>query len=198
MYVIARQLWGRTFPEQAAAARRRGRPPGHDPPRAGRAQPASTARPRTWSTTPGRRSTGSRSSSASNDILRLPEPDRCQVIEMPEFQRGNSVAYLNPAPPLDPKAASVYAVSPPPRDWDARRVESFLRRVQPVHAADPDHPRGLPGPLRPAGILQPPPVADPPGAVLRRLRRGLGGLHRADDARPGLRRRRPGAAAATS
>ena len=42
---------------------------------------------------------------ATNDILRLPEPDRCQVIEMPEFQRGNSIAYLNPAPPLDVKAA---------------------------------------------------------------------------------------------
>src|SRR5262245_38542697 len=54
------------------------------------------------------------------DVLRLPEPDRCLVVEMPEFQRGNSMAYLNPAPPLDPKAASVYAVSPPPRDWDDR------------------------------------------------------------------------------
>ena len=37
-------------------------------------------------------------------ILRLPEPDRCQVIEMPAFQRGNSLAYLNAAPPLDPDA----------------------------------------------------------------------------------------------
>src|SRR4029079_8931125 len=34
------------------------------------------------------------------DILRLPDPDQCQVIRMPEFQWGNSVAYLNPAPPL--------------------------------------------------------------------------------------------------
>ena len=35
-----------------------------------------------------------------HDILRLPEPDHCQVIEMPEFQRGNYAGYLNPAPPL--------------------------------------------------------------------------------------------------
>lgn len=62
----------------------------------------------------------------AKDILRLPEPDRCQVIEMPEFQRGNSVAFLNPAPPLDPQAASVYAISPPPSDWDLRRVNSYL------------------------------------------------------------------------
>ena len=53
------------------------------------------------------------------DILRLPEPDQCKIIEMPEFQRGNSIAYLNPAPPLDAKAASYYAISPPPREWDA-------------------------------------------------------------------------------
>jgi uncharacterized protein (DUF885 family) len=81
-----------------------------------------------------------------NDILRLPDPDRCQVVEMPEFQRGNTTAYLNQAPPLDNQAASVYAVSPPPRDWDARRVNSYLeeyngRMVQilTIHEAYPGH-----------------------------------------------------------
>jgi uncharacterized protein (DUF885 family) len=81
-----------------------------------------------------------------NDILRLPEPDSCQVIEMPEFHRGNSVAYLNPAPPLDPKAASYYAVSPPPAGWDARRVDSLLQeynrrmlQVLTIHEAYPGH-----------------------------------------------------------
>jgi uncharacterized protein (DUF885 family) len=83
---------------------------------------------------------------AANDILRLPEPDRCQVIEMPEFQRGNSVAFLNPAPPLDPRADSIYAVSPPPRDWDARRVSSFMEeynrymiQILTIHEAYPGH-----------------------------------------------------------
>jgi uncharacterized protein (DUF885 family) len=82
----------------------------------------------------------------ANDILRLPEPDRCQVIEMPEFQRGNSTAYLNPAPPLDPKAVSVYAISPPPRGWDARRVASYLEEynshmlhILTIHEAYPGH-----------------------------------------------------------
>lgn len=80
------------------------------------------------------------------DILRLPDPDRCQVIEMPEFQRGNTVAYLNPAPPLDPKAMSQYAVSPPPKDWDARRVTSYLEeynrhmlQILTIHEAYPGH-----------------------------------------------------------
>ena len=83
---------------------------------------------------------------ADNDILRLPEPDRCQVIEMPEFQRGNSGAFLNNAPPLDPNASSIYAVSPPPRDWDDRRAESYLEeynkymiQILTIHEAYPGH-----------------------------------------------------------
>jgi uncharacterized protein (DUF885 family) len=83
---------------------------------------------------------------SANDILRLPNPDRCQVIEMPEFQRGNSIAFLNQAPPLDPKAASVYAISPPPRDWDARKVDSYLQEynrrmlnILTIHEAYPGH-----------------------------------------------------------
>jgi uncharacterized protein (DUF885 family) len=81
-----------------------------------------------------------------NDLLRLPNPDRCRIIEMPEFQRGNSVAFLNPAPPLDPKASSVYAISPPPREWDNRKVESFLQEynramlhILTIHEAYPGH-----------------------------------------------------------
>src|SRR5262245_24973977 len=83
---------------------------------------------------------------ADHDILRLPDPDNCKVIEMPEFQRGYSVAYLNPAPPLDQKASSHYAVSPPPRDWDARRVESYLQeynrhmlQILTIHEGYPGH-----------------------------------------------------------
>ena len=80
------------------------------------------------------------------DILRLPDPDRCKIIEMPEFQRGNSTAYLNPAPPLDPKAVSFYAISPPPRDWDDRRRTSMLQeynrhmlQILTIHEAYPGH-----------------------------------------------------------
>jgi uncharacterized protein (DUF885 family) len=81
-----------------------------------------------------------------NDILRLPDPDRCKVIEMPEFHRGNSLAYLNPAPPLDRNASSYYAISPPPAGWDARRVESLLQeynrrmlQILTIHEAYPGH-----------------------------------------------------------
>ena len=82
----------------------------------------------------------------ANDLLKLPEPDRCQIIEMPEFQRGNSIAFLNPAPPLDAKASSIYAISPPPKDWDAAKVNSFMReynrhmlQILTIHEAYPGH-----------------------------------------------------------
>jgi uncharacterized protein (DUF885 family) len=82
----------------------------------------------------------------TNDILRLPEPDECRIIEMPEFLRGNSVAYLNPAPPLDARATSEFAVSPPPADWSAARVDTYLReynramiQILTIHEAYPGH-----------------------------------------------------------
>jgi uncharacterized protein (DUF885 family) len=81
-----------------------------------------------------------------NDILRLPEPDRCQVIEMPKFKRGNAVAYLDSAPPLDPQSGSFYAISPPDSDWDKQRVETFMQEYNPrmlqiltIHEAYPGH-----------------------------------------------------------
>src|SRR5256712_4625561 len=65
---------------------------------------------------------------------------------MPEFKRGNSLAYLESAPPLDPQATGFYAISPPPSDWDAQRVKSFLEEynrhmleVLTIHEAYPGH-----------------------------------------------------------
>ena len=82
----------------------------------------------------------------AKNVLTLPDPDTCKVVEMPEFQRGFSLAYLNPAPPLDPKADSLYAVAPPPADWSAERVETLLReynaamlQVLTIHEAYPGH-----------------------------------------------------------
>jgi uncharacterized protein (DUF885 family) len=83
---------------------------------------------------------------AKSDILRLPDPDHCRIIEMPEFQRGNSTAYMNSPPPLDPKAVGFYAVSPPPKDWDAARVKSYFEeynhqmlQILTIHEAYPGH-----------------------------------------------------------
>lgn len=81
-----------------------------------------------------------------HDILTLPDPDRCQIIEMPEFRRGNSLAYLDSALPLDPNGSSYYAVSPPLTIWGAAKVKSFLEeynrhmlKVLTIHEAYPGH-----------------------------------------------------------
>lgn len=82
----------------------------------------------------------------AQNIVRLPDPDRCAIIEMPEFQRGNSLAYLNGAPPLDPEAPSFYAISPPAKDWTPPRTQSLLEeynrhmlQILTIHEAYPGH-----------------------------------------------------------
>jgi uncharacterized protein (DUF885 family) len=79
-------------------------------------------------------------------ILTLPSPDQCRIVEMPEFMRGNSVAFLNPAPPLDVRGSSEYSISPPPADWSKDRAESLLReynramlKILTIHEAYPGH-----------------------------------------------------------
>jgi uncharacterized protein (DUF885 family) len=145
MYVISRQLWNRYFPKQPlppddAAGRHftiaeviRAVSEDHGPPEKLIAD--------------ARESVGRiKEFIREHDILRLPEPDRCQILEMPEFRRGNSAAYLEPALPLDPLGSSTYAVSPPPADWSAARIRSFLEeynrhmlQVLTIHEAYPGH-----------------------------------------------------------
>jgi len=145
MYVVARQLWSNYFPAEPL--------PADDA--AGRADTIRRvvakigedhSRPETLITETRGTVDSIKEFITKKDLLRLPEPDRCEIIEMPEFQRGNSVAYLNPAPPLDPNASSIYAVSPPPADWDEAKKESYLaeynRRMLPIlsiHEAYPGH-----------------------------------------------------------
>ena len=145
MYVIARQLWGTTFPGDPL--------PPDDPEGRRRAVRRVLDQIGEAHGTPealvddARATVGAiKAFIADRKILALPEPDQCKVIEMPEFMRGNSVAYLNPSPPLDPGGGSEYAISPPPADWDAPRVESFLReynramlKVLTIHEAYPGH-----------------------------------------------------------
>jgi uncharacterized protein (DUF885 family) len=145
MYVIARQLWSRYFPQKPL--------PPDDP--AGRRETVTKVidavnqehgKPEELVGDARATVENIKQFIREHDVLRLPEPDRCQVIEMPEFRRGNSAAYMDNAPPLDPEAASFYAVSPPPSDWDAKRVESFLEeynhhmlQILTIHEAYPGH-----------------------------------------------------------
>jgi uncharacterized protein (DUF885 family) len=145
MYVIAKQLWARRFPGKALppddedgrretvlrvvadVSKEHGRP--EDLVRDAKVAVANVKK-----------------FIKDNDILRLPDPDNCRVVEMPEFQRGNTTAYLNPAPPLDEKASSYYAISPPPKQWNARQVTSHLEeynshmlQILTIHEGYPGH-----------------------------------------------------------
>lgn len=79
------------------------------------------------------------------DLITLPDSP-VQVILMPEFQRGVSVAYCDSPGPLDKGLATFYAVSPIPDDWSDAQVTSYLREYNTrsinelsVHEAMPGH-----------------------------------------------------------
>ncbi len=145
MYVVARQLWSRYFPGRAL--------PVDD--EQGRKQTIALVtgavsqehgRPEALILDARATVNSIKAFIKERDILRLPEPDRCQVIEMPEFRRGNSLAYLESALPLDPNGSSYYAVSPPPSIWGDEQVRSFLEeynrhmlQILTIHEAYPGH-----------------------------------------------------------
>jgi len=68
------------------------------------------------------------------DLLTLP-PDPVEIIVMPEFKRGVSLAYCDSPGPLDLGLKTFYAVAPLPEDWTGEQVQSFLREynVRSIH-----------------------------------------------------------------
>jgi uncharacterized protein (DUF885 family) len=145
MYVVARQLWSRYFPKEPL-------PPADAAGRRATIQrvmaSVSKEHGKPEELLADTRNTVARIKDfiREKNILRLPEPDHCQIIEMPEFQRGNSVAYLNGAPPLDPDAPSMYAISPPASDWSPQQTQSLLEeynrhmlQILTIHEAYPGH-----------------------------------------------------------
>jgi uncharacterized protein (DUF885 family) len=68
------------------------------------------------------------------------------VIVMPEFKRGQSIAYCDSSGPLEKNGKTFFAVAPTPNDWNKERKESFFReynnfmvRDLTVHEAMPGH-----------------------------------------------------------
>ena len=121
----------------------------------------------------------------SRIIATVPADERVEVIATPPYLRGVMpfAAYFEPAR-FDASPVGVYVVTPgrrrPPRR-DARALPGLDQQHE--------HPRGLPGPPPPAGLGGAPSVADARPGRRTRVRRGLGHVQRADDARGGLRRR---------
>ena len=80
-----------------------------------------------------------------HDLVAVPD-DPVEVIIMPEFQQGISVAYCDSPGPLDTGQKTFYAISPIPEDWSETQVESFLREYNvysmqdlTIHEAMPGH-----------------------------------------------------------
>lgn len=81
----------------------------------------------------------------AKDLVTVPD-DPVEIILMPEFQRGFSVAYCDSPGPLDKGQKTYYAISPIPDDWDAKQTDSFLREYNTrmihllsIHEAMPGH-----------------------------------------------------------
>ena len=79
-----------------------------------------------------------------HNIVTMPE-DPVEIIIMPEFQRGVSVAYLDPPGPLDKGQSAFYAVAPLPTDWTDDQVQSFLREYNLLSMQDLTIHEGVPG-----------------------------------------------------
>ena len=78
------------------------------------------------------------------DLITIPA-DPLEIIVMPEFQRGVTVAYLDPPGPLDQGQAAFYAVAPLPQDWTDAQVTSFLREYNMLSIQDLTIHEGVPG-----------------------------------------------------
>ena len=69
-----------------------------------------------------------------------------KVIVMPEFKRGQSIAYCDSAGPLEKNGETFFAIAPTPEDWSKERKASFFREYNnymvhdlTVHEAMPGH-----------------------------------------------------------
>src|SRR5438105_12702251 len=81
----------------------------------------------------------------SHNIVAVPTT-ALDVIVMPEFKRGQAIAYCDSSGPLEKNGKTFYAVAPTPNDWPKPRKDSFLReynnfmvRDLTVHEAMPGH-----------------------------------------------------------
>lgn len=79
------------------------------------------------------------------DLISIPD-DPLEIIVMPEFQQGVSLAYCDSPGPLDVGQKTFYAVSPIPADWSEVQIRSFLREYNTrslhnltIHEAIPGH-----------------------------------------------------------
>ena len=80
-----------------------------------------------------------------NDLVTVPDKP-LDVIVMPEFKRGQGIAYCDSPGPLEENGETFYAIEPTPASWPEERKKSFFReynnymlRDLTVHEATPGH-----------------------------------------------------------
>jgi len=80
-----------------------------------------------------------------HNIVAVPSTS-LDVIVMPEFKRGQAIAYCDSSGPLEKNGKTFFAVAPTPNDWPKPRKDSFFReynnfmvRDLTVHEAMPGH-----------------------------------------------------------
>ena len=78
------------------------------------------------------------------NIVTMPD-EPVEIIIMPEFQRGVSLAYLDAPGPLDSEQPAFYAVAPLPADWTEEQIQSFLREYNIYSIQDLTIHEGVPG-----------------------------------------------------
>jgi uncharacterized protein (DUF885 family) len=83
---------------------------------------------------------------ATEKVIVTVPADPVEIIVMPEFRRGVSLAYCDSPGPLDKGQMTFYAVSPMPEDWTPEQEESHLReyndmsvQVLTIHEGVPGH-----------------------------------------------------------
>ena len=81
----------------------------------------------------------------SKNLVRVPTTP-IDIIVMPEFKRGQAIAYCDSPGPLEKNGKTFFAVAPTPNDWNQPRKDSFFReynnfmvRDLTVHEAMPGH-----------------------------------------------------------
>jgi len=81
----------------------------------------------------------------AKNLVRVPTTP-VDIIVMPEFKRGQAIAYCDSPGPLEKNGKTFFAVAPTPNDWKQERKDSFFReynnfmvRDLTVHEAMPGH-----------------------------------------------------------
>jgi len=86
-----------------------------------------------------------------NEIV-TPTEDPIEIILMPEFRRGVSMAYCDAPGPLDVGLKTYYVVSPIPETWSDAQVQSFLREYNTWSLQDLSMHEGIPGHFMQLGL----------------------------------------------